>query len=207
MHFWKALQLQEGKIPRCMVTTSSFFWNGLVQTLCSFNTTVINVRSPLQGQLVLKVDLMRFLFQYTILKMTLPWCRHINYCFINRKISKFDSVLPCSAQKCIVKKKCIAFVVIYFWKWISLVAQWKRATCQWWRICLPMQEMQVQSLGWEDPLEEGMTTNSSILAWRIQWTEQPDMLRPMMSWGRRNLATKQSPPILKIETNSLEQKI
>ena len=33
--------------------------------------------------------------------------------------------------------------------------------------------MQVQSLGWEDPLEEGMATHSSILAWRILWTEEP----------------------------------
>jgi len=35
-----------------------------------------------------------------------------------------------------------------------------------------MQEMQVQSLGWEDPLEKEMATHSSILAWRIQWTEE-----------------------------------
>ena len=33
-----------------------------------------------------------------------------------------------------------------------------------------MQEMPVQFLGWEDPLEEGMATHSSILAWRIPWT-------------------------------------
>ena len=33
--------------------------------------------------------------------------------------------------------------------------------------------MQVQSLGWEDALEEGMATHSSILAWRIPWTEEP----------------------------------
>ena len=32
--------------------------------------------------------------------------------------------------------------------------------------------MRVQSLGWKDPLEEGMTTHSSILAWRISWTEE-----------------------------------
>ena len=35
------------------------------------------------------------------------------------------------------------------------------------------EEMRVQSLGREDPLEEGMTTYSSILAWRIPWTEEP----------------------------------
>ena len=44
-----------------------------------------------------------------------------------------------------------------------------------------MQEMQVQSLGWEDPLEEGMATHSSILAWRIPWTEEPGMLQSMGS--------------------------
>ena len=35
-----------------------------------------------------------------------------------------------------------------------------------------MQETQVQSLGWEDPLEEGIATHSSILAWRIPWAEE-----------------------------------
>ena len=40
-----------------------------------------------------------------------------------------------------------------------------------------MQEMQVQSLGWEDPLEKGMATHSSMLAWRIPWTEEPDRLQ------------------------------
>ena len=36
-----------------------------------------------------------------------------------------------------------------------------------------MQEMRVLSLGWEDPLGEGMATHSSILAWRILWTGEP----------------------------------
>ena len=34
-----------------------------------------------------------------------------------------------------------------------------------------MQETRIQSLGWEDPLEKGMATHSSTLAWRIPWTE------------------------------------
>ena len=42
-----------------------------------------------------------------------------------------------------------------------------------------MQEIQVQSLGWEDPLEKGMATHSSILAWRIPWTEEPGGLQSM----------------------------
>ena len=37
--------------------------------------------------------------------------------------------------------------------------------------------MQVQSMGWEDPLEEGMATLSIILAWRIPWTEEPGRLQ------------------------------
>ena len=36
-----------------------------------------------------------------------------------------------------------------------------------------LQEMRVRSLGWEDPLEKEMATHSSILAWRIPWTEDP----------------------------------
>ena len=40
-----------------------------------------------------------------------------------------------------------------------------------------MQETQVQSLGREDPLEEEMATHSSILAWRIPWTEEPGGLQ------------------------------
>ena len=40
-----------------------------------------------------------------------------------------------------------------------------------------MQETQVQSLGQEDPLEKGMDTHSSILAWRIPWTEEPGRLQ------------------------------
>ena len=41
-----------------------------------------------------------------------------------------------------------------------------------------MQEMWVQSLGWKDPLEQEMTTLSSILAWKIPWTGEPDGLSP-----------------------------
>ena len=44
-----------------------------------------------------------------------------------------------------------------------------------------MQETQVQSLGWEDALEKGMATHSSILAWRISWREEPDGLQSIGS--------------------------
>ena len=42
-----------------------------------------------------------------------------------------------------------------------------------------MQETWVQSLGWEDPLEKRMMTHSSILTWRIPWTEKPGRLQSM----------------------------
>ena len=42
-----------------------------------------------------------------------------------------------------------------------------------------MQEMQLQYLGQEDPLEEEMATHSSMLAWRIPWTEEPGRLQSM----------------------------
>jgi len=39
-----------------------------------------------------------------------------------------------------------------------------------------MQETWFRSLGWEDPLEKGMATHSSVLAWKIPWTEEPGRL-------------------------------
>ena len=44
-----------------------------------------------------------------------------------------------------------------------------------------MQETRVQSLGQEDPLEKGMVTHSSILTWRIPWTEEPGRLQSTKS--------------------------
>jgi len=44
-----------------------------------------------------------------------------------------------------------------------------------------MQEMCVQPLGWDDPLEEEMATHSNILSWEIPWTEVPDGLQSMGS--------------------------
>ena len=54
--------------------------------------------------------------------------------------------------------------------WASLMAQRLKR--------LPVvQETQVRSLGWEDPLEKEMATHSSILAWEIPWTEEPGGLQ------------------------------
>ena len=52
-----------------------------------------------------------------------------------------------------------------------------------------MWETRVQSLGWEDPLEKGMTTHSSILAWRIPWTEEPGRLQSVGSQSQAEQMT------------------
>ena len=64
------------------------------------------------------------------------------------------------------------FVVTYKGKGASLVAQRLKHLPAMWEIC-------VQSLGQEDPLEKEMATLSSILAWRIPWTEEPGGLQSM----------------------------
>ena len=51
-----------------------------------------------------------------------------------------------------------------------------------------MQETQVRSLGQEDPLEKGMATHSSILAWRVPWTKEPGGYSP---WGDKESDTSE----------------
>ena len=51
-----------------------------------------------------------------------------------------------------------------------------------------MEETRVQSLGWEGPLEKGMATHSSILAWRIPWTEEPGRLQSLGSQRQTQLS-------------------
>ena len=58
------------------------------------------------------------------------------------------------------------------YSWASLVAQLVKNPPAMWVTW-------VQSLGWEDPLQKGKSTHSSILAWRIPWTEEPGRLQPM----------------------------
>ena len=62
-----------------------------------------------------------------------------------------------------------------------------------------MQENQVRSLGQEDPLEKEMATYSSILVWKIPWTEEPGRLHTAHGVKRigHNLATKPPPPLVR----------
>ena len=67
---------------------------------------------------------------------------------------------------------------------VSLVAQMIKNPCA-------MQETWVPSLGYEDPLEKGMATHSSILTWRIPWTEEPSKLQSTESQRvRQDCVTK-----------------
>ena len=79
---------------------------------------------------------------------------------------------------------CVYICMCIYIYGASLVAQMvKKLTAMW--------ETWVQSLGWEDPLEEGMATYSSILAWRIPWRQEPSGLQSMGSQRvRHDGATK-----------------
>ena len=82
--------------------------------------------------------------------------------------------------------------------WASQMVQW---STQMVKIYPPaMQEMWVQSLNQEDPLEEGTVTHSSILAWRIPWTEDPSRLQSMGSQRVRTQLKWLSMPVCIIIT-------
>ena len=76
------------------------------------------------------------------------------------------------------------------YSWASLVTQTVKNP-------LAMRETWVQCLGWGDPLEEGMATHSSILAWRIPWTEEPGGLQRSLAGcspqGHKKLDTAERP--------------
>ena len=73
----------------------------------------------------------------------------------------------------------------------SLYIEWDFPVAQIVQHLPAMQETLVLSLGWEEPLEKGMATYSSILGWRIPWTEEPDGLQSMgLQRVRFNWATK-----------------
>ena len=59
-----------------------------------------------------------------------------------------------------------------------------------------VRETWVRSLAWEDPLEKEMTTHSSILPWRIPWTEEPGGYSP---WGHKELDTPEQLTLLEAE--------
>ena len=63
------------------------------------------------------------------------------------------------------------------WNWRKVIGRYASLVAQRLKHLPAMWETQVRSLGWEDPLETGMATHSSILAWRIPWREEPGRLQ------------------------------
>ena len=78
-------------------------------------------------------------------------------------------------------KEMLSRLLIDIWVWIGgrHYASWPSLVAQLVKNLPVMQETWVQSLGQEDPLENIMATHSSILAWRIPWTEEPGRLQSM----------------------------
>ena len=101
--------------------------------------------------------------------------------FMEKRIMISKHVRNCSKEMETVKEELngspitVNYANIFFQR-ASLVAQMVKNL----RHC----ETPVRSLGQEDPLEKGMATHSSILAWRIPWTEEPGRLQP---WDRKEL--------------------
>ena len=94
--------------------------------------------------------------------------------YILRETAFRQEVTPLALKKLAFKRIVKHFLDAALWPRASLVAQTVKN--------LPsMREIWVRSLGWKDPLEEGMETHSSILAWRIPWTEEPGKLQSMES--------------------------
>ena len=116
------------------------------------------------------ISLLTFL-HFTIIIIYILSCKH----------SKRFHVLSISDSRLLL------FPQMFFslFSWASLVAQLVKNQPAMW-------ETWVQSLGWEDPLEKGMATHSSILAWRIPWTEEPGELQSMgsqKSWTQLSMHT------------------
>ena len=102
----------------------------------------------------------RFKNQEKSSKSALPWGYHMDTCI-------------CSS----------IFAINYGRYRASQVVQWVKNL-----LAMPeTQETQVQSLGWEDPLEEGIETHSSILAWKIPWTEEPGRLQSRVTKSRTQM--------------------
>ena len=94
--------------------------------------------------------------------------------WVRSLMRELRSHMPPSMVKKKKKKTKKEWIYVYMGSQVALVVKHLPAMQE-------TQEMQFQSLSWEDPLEEGMATHSSILAWRISWTEEPGGLQSMGS--------------------------
>ena len=81
----------------------------------------------------------------------------------------------------------ILIPALHYFDYISITFDWASPVAQMVKNPPAMRETWVRSLGWEDPLEKATATHSSILAWRIPWTEEPGRL--YSPWGCKELDT------------------
>ena len=99
----------------------------------------------------------------------------------HRKIQRILFFLPCAFRiPGYLRTSVESFGILLsptVYMGLSGGASGKEPACQ----CRRLSEMQVQSLGQEDPLKEEMATHSSILAWRVPWTEEPGVLQSIGS--------------------------
>ena len=141
-------------------------------TFCDLHGLLCPWDSPGKNAGVGSHSLLQANFLLQELSPGLPHCRRILYHLsrqgsplarIHRHKEKLEES-PCHSQSCQEERdrKC-------FGSMASLVAQTVKNPPAMW-------ETWVRSLGWEDPLQKGMATHSSILAWRILWTEEPSRL-------------------------------
>ena len=82
--------------------------------------------------------------------------------------------IPTTSHRDLLSSKLLECRRQQFSNLVTIRITWLPRSCK--RIHLPMQETQemlIQSLGWEDPLEKEMATHPSIFAWRSPWTEEP----------------------------------
>ena len=105
------------------------------------------------------------------------------------KNSAWNRIFTCSCPKTFIELSCKTLRIYFNTHMNILGLPWwlsgKESTCQ-------GRRYGVQSLGQENPLEEGMATHSSVLAWRIPWTEEPGGLQSLRSQRvRHNLVTEQ----------------
>ena len=76
------------------------------------------------------------------------------------------------------------FLFVNYFTLYPLQGSWASPVVQTVKTLPAMRETWVRSLGWEDPLEKGVATHASILAWRIPWIEEPGRLQSMGSQSR-----------------------
>ena len=112
----------------------------------------------------------------TLVQFLFPFYRENKRVVILNDLSQVTQLENGRARILTQVNLCIVFLSTIHTTWASLVVQTVKN--------LPaVLETQVRSLGQEDPVEKGMATHSSILAWRIPWTEEPGGLQPM-GWQR-----------------------